>query len=956
MTGETLGAKFTIDITALKTGLTQANRLIKESNSEFKAYAASMDDWTKSESGLTAKLKNLNDVAELQAKKISALQEEYDRCAKNGVDPLSSTMIKMRTDLNNEQAAFENTKAEIAKYEDALKDVKNETEENISASDKLKQTIDNQEQELKDLAKRYSDVALEEGKNSDEAKKLEKEIKDLNGELKENKTKLNESEIELEETGDAAEKAEGSFTVFKGTLANLVSDVIQKAIEGFKELARDVVETGNSFEASMSKVKAISGATEEEFIELSDKAKELGKTTKFTATESSEAFKYMGMAGWKVNDMLEGIDGILALSAADGLELATTSDIVTDSLTAFGMKASDAGHFADVLAQAGRNANTNVAMLGESFKYAAPVAGALGYSVEDVSIALGLMANSGIKASRGGTALRTILTNLSKPTKDMAMAMDYLGISLQNEDGSMKSLMEVMQNLREAFATTKMPMGVFQNNLSIIQQELEDGTITEKKYNEKLEDLTDKAYGAEGALKAKYAATIAGKTGMAGLLSIVNTGVEDFDNLSNAIYNADGTAQDMADTMIDNLAGDLTIMDSELEGVKLTIYDKLEPAMREVIDYVNKNVIPAIDNFAENYAPKIADVFQWIIDHKDELVSGLEAIAAGFLAFKVVTIIQSVTTALQGMTIAQAALNVVMNANPIGLVVAAVAALAAGFIALWNNCDGFRNFFLDMGEKIKEAWQTAVQFIKDKIEEWKQKFDDLKTKISEIKDNVVQKFEDIKTGITEKIEDAKEAVVQKFEDIKTGMKEKVEDAKEAVKQKFEDIKTGIEEKIETIKKNVGDKFEEIKKGITEPIENAKAKVEEIVEKLKNMFDFEWKLPHIKLPHLSMTPGEAPYGIGGKGHLPTFDIQWLKNGGIVTQATNAIIGEDGPEAVIPLKNNTEFLDYLAEKLNEKQAQSVVINQTNNYSQAHSRYELYKSKQQTAAAVRLAMQGG
>lgn len=220
------------------------------------------------------------------------------------------------------------------------------------------------------------------------------------------------------------------------------------AVLGVSIGMKDTIETYKDFEAAMSQVQAVSGATAPELEQLTDKAKEMGATTKFTAEESATAFNYMAMAGWKTQDMLSGIEGILNLAAASGESLGTTSDIVTDALTAFGLQASDAGHFADVLAQASSNANTNVSMLGESFKYIAPVAGAMKYNVEDVSLALGLMANASVKGSMAGTSLKTALVNMASPTDKMAAAMKKYGISLTDSDGKMKTLKGVMDNLR----------------------------------------------------------------------------------------------------------------------------------------------------------------------------------------------------------------------------------------------------------------------------------------------------------------------------------------------------------------------------------------------------------------------------------------------------------------------------------------------------------------------------
>ena len=295
------------------------------------------------------------------------------------------------------------------------------------------------------------------------------------------------------------------------------------------------------FDAGMSKVQAISGATSKEMEQLRAKAKEMGAQTKFSATESAEAFNYMAMAGWKTNDMLDGIEGIMNLAAASGEDLATTSDIVTDALTAFGLSAKDSTHFADVLAAASSNANTNVSMMGETFKYVAPVAGALGFSVEDVSTAIGLMANSGIKGSQAGTALRNIFTRMAKPTAESARVMKQLGVSVTDSSGKMKDFDTIMGDLRKGFA------------------------------------------GLSEAEKAQAASALAGQEGMSGLLAIVNSSDKDFNKLKDSIYNADGASQQMAETMMDNLPGAITLAKSALEGLGIRIGEVITPAVTKVV-------------------------------------------------------------------------------------------------------------------------------------------------------------------------------------------------------------------------------------------------------------------------------------------------------------------------------------------------------------------------------------
>lgn len=319
----------------------------------------------------------------------------------------------------------------------------------------------------------------------------------------------------------------------------------------------DTVNTFKDFESTMSQVKAISGATGQDFDDLTAKAKEMGATTKFTATQSAEAFSYMAMAGWKPTQMIDGISGIMNLAAASGEDLGTTSDIVTDALTAFGLTAGDSSHFADVLAQASANANTNVSMLGESFKYVAPVAGAMKYTVEDTSLALGLMANASVKGSMAGTALKTSIANMAAPTDSMAAAMDKYGISITDSEGDMKTLKGVMDNLRSSL-----------------------GGLSEDE-------------------QTAAASTIFGKEAMAGMLAIINASEDDYNKLSTAIYNSKDAAQDMSDTMMDNLAGSMTLMQSAVEGVQNSFGERLSPYLKTAVEGITAEM-PAVEDAINN--------------------------------------------------------------------------------------------------------------------------------------------------------------------------------------------------------------------------------------------------------------------------------------------------------------------------------------------------------------------
>ncbi len=368
----------------------------------------------------------------------------------------------------------------------------------------------------------------------------------------------------------------------RGIFNLLKNPILQAgAVLGITVGLKDTIDTYGTFEATMSKVNAVSGATADQMERLTAKAKEMGATTKFTASEAGEAFTYMAMAGWDAEQMLDGISGIMSLSAADGLDLATTSDIVTDALTAFGLQAKDSGHFADVLAKASSSANTNVSMLGESFKYVAPLAGAMHYSVEDVSLALGLMANASVKGSMAGTSLKTALSNMTAPTDSMAAVMDKYGISLTKSNGEMKSLKEVLDTVR-----TKM------------------GKLNETE-------------------KAAAASTLFGKEAMSGMLAIINASEEDYNKLAESIANADGAAQKMSETMLDNMQGSFTLLQSAVDGVKIRLGERLAPYLRQFANWLTSKM-PKVEEAVDEVMDFVDEKIAWLKETINEFTSGEE--------------------------------------------------------------------------------------------------------------------------------------------------------------------------------------------------------------------------------------------------------------------------------------------------------------------------------------------
>lgn len=512
-------------------------------------------------------------------------------------------------------------------------------------------------------------------------------MKKITNLTKEQEKQLKRSQNALVRYGKVGAGALGSLAKYAGTVL----------AGSMAALASYSTSVGSEFEAAMSKVQAISGASGSALEKLTAKAKEMGATTQFSASEAAQAMQYMAMAGWKDADMLNGIKGIMDLAAASGEDLASVSDIVTDALTAFGMSAKDSGRFADVLAAASSNANTNVGLMGYTFKYVAPLAGSLKYSVEDVATAIGLMANAGIKGEQAGTALRSTFTRLINPPKEVANAMARLGINVKNADGTVKPLNETLVDLRKAFK------------------------------------------GLSDSEKAEYASMMAGQEAMSGFLALVNASDDDFTKLSRAINNSNGAAANMAKTMQNNLQGQFKQFQSVTEGIGISIYDKFKKPLTEAFSDVNSSlgelnnsisngelsasfdrlgtsigvVVKALADGLITALPVLIDGFTWLVDNGDIVIGVLSGIGAGLAAFKIAGVITAVTTALGGATTAMAAFNAVMLANPIGHISAAIGLLVAGIVVLWKNWD-------KVTESVKRAWET-MKGAYQAFQQWKDK-------------------------------------------------------------------------------------------------------------------------------------------------------------------------------------------------------------------------------------------
>ena len=470
------------------------------------------------------------------------------------------------------------------------------------------------------------------------------------------------------------------------------------------------VKTVADFDSAMSQVAAVSGATGKDFDALRNKAREMGAKTKFSATEAAEAMNYMAMAGWKTEDMLDGIEGVMNLAAASGEDLAATSDIVTDALTAFGLSAKDSGHFADILAAASSNANTNVSMMGETFKYCAPIAGALGFSAEDTAEAIGLMANAGIKSSQAGTALRTIMNNLAGDVKISGKAIGDVTIATTNADSSMRDLSDILADCRSAF-----------------------GNLTESE-------------------KAQAAESLVGKNAMSGFLALMNAGEDDIAKLSSAIDNCDGSAEKMAMTMQDNLAGQLTILKSQLQELAISFGDILMPAIRSIVSKL-QGFVDKLNGMDEGTKRTIVTIALLVASIGPLLVIIGTAISKIGVAMqgvvKLANCISKLKVSVQGGTGVLGKLGAALGgiSAPVLAVVAVIAVLVAAFVHLWKTNEGFRDAIIGTWNRIKDTISGFCQGIVDRLNALGFQFTDIVDVLKTVWDGFCQVLAPIFEGV-----------------------------------------------------------------------------------------------------------------------------------------------------------------------------------------------------------------
>ena len=894
--------------------LQQITQNLREVSSEMKLVSAQYGKNDTSTQALTAKTDVLNKKLDQQKDKVALLKKQYAEMAsqydanKAKNDALSKKYDEEKKKLDNLGKTIGTTSDEYKAQAKVVADLETELKSSEKAQDSN--------------AKSMSNLRIQLNNAEADVVKTSKEIDTLTKEMEEGAKAGDDLGDGVKKAGESANSANGGFTVFKGALASLVADVITNAINKMKELVSSTIEVGAKFESSMANVQAISGATDKDLKLLTNTAKKFGSTTKFSASESADALGYMALAGWDANTSAKALGGVLNLASASGMDLAKASDMVTDYLTAFGLSADKSAYFADLLAYAQGNANTTAEALGEAYRNCSANLASAGQDIETTTALLSMMANQGLKGSEAGTALNAIVRDMTSKMKDGKIAIGDTLVAVQDASGNFRDLSDILKDVENAT-----------NGMGTAQK--------------------------SSALMSTFTAD-----SIKGLNLILNSGVDEANKFEDALRGSEGTAKKMADTMNDNLNGDLTNLNSKIEGVQIALYEKFQPALRKSVAVLSS----------------MADGMAWLIKHGKEVsavITGIATATAVYVGYTTALKVMTegwtaLTIVTKAQTVAQTALNAVMNANPIGIIISLIAGLIAGFVVLWNKSEAFRNFWIGLWDNIrkvaepiiegivnwfkgawdaiKNVWDSAKPFFKAIWDAIKLIFSPVITFYKTMFENafimvknvwtlasaffqavwdaikavfvpVVDFFKGIFSGAWNAIKAVWDFVIAYYTGIWNGIKtiftpvvkffsNVFSQAWDAMKKPFNAVGSffrGIFNTVKSIFTDIGAKAgsaigSAFKTAINAVLKTAENVLNAPINAINSLLGVINKVPGISLTKLK-----------------TFNLPRLAKGGVVNGATLAEVGEAGAEAIVPLENNLGWITRVAELM----AKSLVV---------------------------------